>query len=133
MDVEKEIFDLMYVADQPIFSLCQQPNAASCLYFGEGRGGLKFLDERTGKSSTLWALHEDRINTIDFSPKNPFIMATSSTDGTACIWDLRNIGSGRLKNMRIVDHKKAVHSAYFSPSGGFLATSRLAAFMMVDP
>ncbi|XP_031378764.1 WD repeat-containing protein 76 [Punica granatum] len=123
MDVEKEIFDLVYVTDEAIFSLCQRPDNASCLYFAEGRGGLQFWDERTGKSSSSWDLHEDRINTIDFNPKNPSIMATSSTDGTACIWDLRNIGRGRLKNIRSVDHKKAVHSAYFSPSGSFLATS----------
>lgn len=124
MDIEKEIFDLVYVTDESIFSLCHQPNNASVLYFGEGRGGLKFWDERTRKCSASWDLHEDRINTIDFNPKNPSIMATSSSDGTACIWDLRNISSGRLKNMRVVNHKKAVHSAYFSPSGIFLATSR---------
>ncbi|KAK4792321.1 hypothetical protein SAY86_022756 [Trapa natans] len=123
MDIEKEVFDLVYVADQCIYSLCQQPNNSSGLYLGEGRGGLKFWDERTGKTPDSWDLHESRINTIDFNPRNPSIMATSSSDGTSCIWDLRNISSSRVKSIRVVNHKKAVHAAYFSPSGSFLATS----------
>lgn len=126
MDVEKEMFDLVYHTEEEeaIFSLCQQPNSPTCLFFGEGQGSVKSWDERAGKSSSSWALHEARINSIDFHPQNPFIMATSSSDGSACIWDIRNISADRLKNLRVIDHEKAVHSAFFSPSGSFLASTR---------
>ncbi|KAK9268968.1 hypothetical protein L1049_000735 [Liquidambar formosana] len=123
MDAEKEVFDLVYSSDETIYSLCQRPNDMKCLYFGEGHGGLNIWDERAGKSSTSWMLHESRINSIDFNSENPNIMATSSSDGTACIWDLRSIDTDKPKTLKMVSHKRAVHSAYFSPSGSCLATT----------
>ncbi|KAL7190942.1 hypothetical protein ACSBR2_023086 [Camellia fascicularis] len=125
MDVEKEIFDLVYSSDHAIFSISQRTNDAKSLYFSEGHGVLNIWDERAGKSSASWILHEDRINTIDFNSKNTDIMATSSTDGTACIWDLRNIDADKPKCLKTVNHKRAVHSAYFSPSGSYLATTSI--------
>ncbi|XVF48470.1 hypothetical protein PTKIN_Ptkin03bG0192800 [Pterospermum kingtungense] len=125
MDAEKEVFDLVHSCDDAIFSLSQQPNNLTSLYFGEGRGGLNIWDIRAGKSSENWMLHENRINTIDFSSQNPNIMATSSTDGTACIWDLRRMSARKLETLRTVSHGRAVSSAYFSPSGSFLATTSL--------
>ncbi|XP_042507238.1 WD repeat-containing protein 76 isoform X2 [Macadamia integrifolia] len=123
LDVEKESFDLVYSCEYPIFSLSQRPDDAKSLYFGEGQGGLNVWDERAGKSSSSWMLHEQRINTIHFNPKNSNLMATSSTDGTACVWDLRRIDANKPKSLMIVDHRRAVHSAYFSPSGNCLATT----------
>lgn len=124
MDAEKEVFDLVHCCDDTIFSLSQQPNNSETLYFAEGRGGLNVWDIRTGKSSKNWMLHEDRINTINFNSQNPNIMVTSSTDGTACIWDLRSMSTHKLKTLKTVNHSRAVHSAYFSPSGSSLATTR---------
>ncbi|XP_028056073.1 WD repeat-containing protein 76-like isoform X2 [Camellia sinensis] len=124
MDVEKEIFDLVYFSDHAIFSISQRTNDAKSLYFSKGHGVLNIWDERAGKSSASWILHEDRINTIDFNSENTDIMATSSTDGTACIWDLRNIDADKPKCLKTFNHKRAVHSAYFSPSGSYLATTR---------
>ncbi|KAJ4958359.1 hypothetical protein NE237_025470 [Protea cynaroides] len=123
LDVEKESFDLVYSSEDPIFSLSQCPHDAKSLYFGEGQGGLNVWDERAGKSSSSWMLHEQRINSIDFNRENNNLMATSSTDGTACIWDVRSINANKPKSLKIVNHKTAVHSAYFSPSGNCLATS----------
>ncbi|GLT85391.1 hypothetical protein SLE2022_035820 [Rubroshorea leprosula] len=123
MDVNREVFDLVHSTDETVFSLSQQPNDIMSLYFGEGHGGLNIWDLRAGKSSMKYMLHEDRINTIDFNPQNPNIMATSSTDGTACIWDLRSINASKRKTLKVVNHDRAVHAAYFSPSGSSLATT----------
>uniref|UniRef100_A0A1J3JJI4 WD repeat-containing protein 76 n=2 Tax=Noccaea caerulescens TaxID=107243 RepID=A0A1J3JJI4_NOCCA len=123
MDVEKSVFDLVYSSDEPIFSLSQRPNDEQGLYFCEGYGMLKVWDLRAGKSMFHWDLHEHRINSIDFNPRNPHVMATSSTDGTACLWDLRSMGATKPKTLRTVIHGRAVHSAYFSPSGLSLATT----------
>lgn len=124
MDVEKEMFDLVYRNEDTIFSLSQQSNDANCLYFSEGRGGLNIWDKRTGNCTMEWTLHEDRINSIDFNVGNSNIMATSSSDGTACIWDLRSVSDEKPQTLKTITHKKAIHSAYFSPSGRFLASTR---------
>ncbi|XP_010245543.1 PREDICTED: WD repeat-containing protein 76-like isoform X2 [Nelumbo nucifera] len=125
MDVEKENFNLIYSGEDAIFSLSQHPQDAQSLYFSEGRGKLHVWDERAGKLSSSWMLHEQRINSIDFNVENTNLMATSSTDGKTCIWDLRSIGSADgPKSFKTFDHKRTVHSAYFSPSGSHLATTR---------
>lgn len=124
MDAEKEAFDLVYSSNETIFSLYQRPSDVKCLYFGEGRGGLSIWDERIGCCSTKWTLHDDRINSIDFNPENPNLMLTSSSDGKVCIWDLRNIIADNPKTLKIFSHKRASHSAYFSPSGRSIATTR---------
>ncbi|KAK4257514.1 hypothetical protein QN277_007091 [Acacia crassicarpa] len=125
MDAEKEVFDLVFNSDESLYSLSQPNNDANCLYFGEGPGGLTIWDSRTGKCSSQWVLHDSRINTIDFDPENLHIMATSSSDGTACTWDLRYTKKSKPSALRTFTHQRAVHSAYFSPSGRSLATTSL--------
>ncbi|KAK7832929.1 dna damage-binding protein cmr1 [Quercus suber] len=115
MDVEKEIFDLVYSSEDPICSLSQRSDDVKCLYFSEGCGRLNIWDERVRKCSTQSKLHAHRINSIDFNSQNYNIMATSSSDGTVTIWDLR----------KEVGHDKAVQSAYFSPSGSSLVTTSM--------
>ncbi|CAA7020004.1 unnamed protein product [Microthlaspi erraticum] len=123
MDVENSVFDLVYTSDEPIFSLSQRPNDEQSLYFCEGYGMLNAWDLRAGKSMFQWDFNKHRINSIDFNPRDPHVMATSSTDGTACIWDLRSMGAEKPNTLRTVSHRRAVHSAYFSPSGLSLATT----------
>lgn len=124
MDVEEETFNMIYASDFEIFSISQVPNDHNSLYCGEGTGILKAWDERAGKVSGSWELHEDRINTIDFNPQNTNSIATSSTDRTACIWDVRSINKDSPESLKKVQHLRAVHSAFFSPSGSCLATTR---------
>ncbi|KAJ0989531.1 hypothetical protein J5N97_007887 [Dioscorea zingiberensis] len=125
MDVEAETFNMIYGSDFQIFSISQVPNDHNSLYCGEGTGILTAWDDRAGKVSGSWELHEDRINTVDFNPEDTNLMATSSTDGTACIWDLRRICKDQPKSLKKVQHLRAVHSAFFSPSGSHLATTSI--------
>uniref|UniRef100_A0A804LQA7 DROUGHT SENSITIVE 1 n=1 Tax=Zea mays TaxID=4577 RepID=A0A804LQA7_MAIZE len=122
MDVEKENFNTVYLCDYPIFSLCQAPNSPSSLYFAEGNE-LKLFDERMGKVPTTWSLHDHRINSIDFRPENPYIFATSSTDRTVCIWDIRRMKKKGSESLKVLEYNKSIQSAYFSPSGNMLATT----------
>lgn len=126
MDPQKEVFDLVYSSDDTIYSLSQRQDDPQCLYFSEGPGGLNIWDDRAGKCSTQWNLHGSRINSIDFNSENSNLMATGSSDGTASIWDLRCIPADQPKPLKEVSHKRAVHSAYFSPSGHSLVTTRYA-------
>ncbi|KAF0900660.1 hypothetical protein E2562_033881 [Oryza meyeriana var. granulata] len=120
LDLEKGTFNMIQVSDYPIFSLCQAPNSPSCLYFGEGND-LKLFDERMGKVSTTWNSHDNRINSIDFHPEYTYMLATSSTDGTARIWDLRTM----KESLKVLEHGRSVQSAYFSPSGCMVASTSL--------
>ncbi|MED6180830.1 hypothetical protein PIB30_013913 [Stylosanthes scabra] len=123
MDAEKEIFNLLYCSNRYIYSLHQPKNEANNLYFGDGQGGLTVWDNRMGKCSSKWVLHEDRINTIDFNSENPHIVATSSTDGTVCTWDMRYADADNIAPLKALTYDRAMQSAYFSPSGCKLATT----------
>ncbi|CAA0819964.1 DROUGHT SENSITIVE 1 [Striga hermonthica] len=124
MDVEKEVFDLIHFSESSIFSTCLSPHDVKSLYFSEG-GAVRMLDVRAGKCLLSCDLHVDRVNTIDFSSENENVMATSSTDSTACIWDLRRLNANKPTPLKTVNHRRAVHSAFFSPTGKFLATTSL--------
>ncbi|KAL8141533.1 hypothetical protein V2J09_014565 [Rumex salicifolius] len=126
MDIEKQVFDLVYSTDVAIYSLAQKLDDVNSIYMGEGLDGVvNMWDERMGKTLSSWNLHGNRINSIDFNSSNTMIMATSSTDGTACIWDLRKMSAEKSVVLREIEHKRAVHSAYFSPSGIHLATTSI--------
>ncbi|CAM0942777.1 unnamed protein product [Alopecurus aequalis] len=121
MDFEEENFSMVHLWDWPIHSLCQAQNSARCLYFGDVRGGLTLFDERVGKVLTTWDAHEDEINTIDFHPEKPHMLATSSKDRTACIWDVRNMKRKEPDSLKAFKFNTSALSAYFSPSGRMLA------------
>ncbi|KAM0831793.1 hypothetical protein ACQ4PT_065301 [Festuca glaucescens] len=124
MDLEKENFNMIHLCDYPVYSLCQAPDNASCLYFGDGNGELKLFDERMGKVSATWDSHDNSINSIDFHPEKKHMLATSSTDRTARIWDLRRLKKKKDDCLKVLKHSRSVQSAYFSPSGHMLATTR---------
>ncbi|PWA64940.1 DROUGHT SENSITIVE 1 [Artemisia annua] len=123
LDIEKEIFALSYSTDNPITCMSQQPSDVNSLYFGEGEGVVHQWDQRSRKSILSWDIHESIINTIDFNPENINIMATSSSDKTACIWDLRKLSKSKPEFVKLIVSKSPVYAAYFSPSGSFLATT----------
>ncbi len=123
MDLERENFNITRLSEFPILSLCQAPNSPSCLYFGE-ETDVKLFDDRIGKVSTSWNAHASRINSIDFHPENTYMLATSSRDGTACMWDLRTMKKKGAESLEVLEHDRALQSAYFSPSGHMVATTR---------
>ncbi|KAL6506107.1 hypothetical protein OROHE_022636 [Orobanche hederae] len=125
MDVQREVFDMVYSGEHNIYSISLGAHDEKSLYFGEGKGKVNMWDVRAGKSLLSCNLHEDRINTIDFKPTNGHVMATSSKDGTACIWDLRRIAADKPTPLKTVCHKNAVNSAYFSPNGKYVATTSI--------
>lgn len=125
MDIEKEVFDMLYTNNMDIMlsAICCPHDGYQSIYFAEGYGEIKVLDLRVRGVSNSYDLHEKRIHTIDFHPYNPHLVSTSSTDCTASIWDVRNMRKRQTKSIATVRHDKAVHSAYFSPSGNYLATT----------
>jgi WD40 repeat protein len=86
------------------------------------QGDLRVLDVRVNGgvvNSTDEAtanLHTRKINSIDFqgrpnSGSNTF--ATSCTDSTVCMWDLRQLSSNPKKaELACLGHNKACHSTF---------------------
>lgn len=89
---------------------------------------VKSFDERAGKIIYEWELHEQRVNTIDFHPENSNLIATSSSDSFVRLWDLRCIDKDKPKSIREISHNRAVHSAYFSPTGNGIVSTRYAQY-----
>ena len=110
--------------EYPVFSLCQAQDSVRCLYFGDEVGDLTLFDERVGKVVTTWEAHDDTVESIDFHPENKHMLATSSTDRTACIWDVRNMKMKEPGSLKVFKLNKSAQSAYFSPSGRMLAVTR---------
>ncbi|CAM0942775.1 unnamed protein product [Alopecurus aequalis] len=123
VDFEEENFNIVHLWKRPIYSLCQAQDSVRCLYFGDGSGDLTLFDERVGKVLTTWDAHDDSINSIDFHPENTHMLATSSTDRTACIWDVRNMKRKRRDSLKVFKLNDSAQSAYFSPSGRMLAVT----------
>ncbi|CAM0942963.1 unnamed protein product [Alopecurus aequalis] len=123
MDFEKENFSMVHLWEWPIHSLCQAQNSIRCLYFGDGNGGLTLFDERVGKVLTTWDAHDERISSIDFHPEKTHMLATSSRDRTACVWDVRNMKRKEPDSLKVFKFQKSAHSAYFSPTGRMLAVT----------
>ncbi|XP_021999334.1 WD repeat-containing protein 76 [Helianthus annuus] len=124
LDVEKESFDLLYTSAYQVFSICRPHDNMNSLFIGESYGSVGSLDIRSSNPNSMsWDLHAEQIYTIDFNSQNTNLMATSSKDGTACIWDLRKLAHLDPQPLKLVRHKDAVNSAYFSPSGNLLATT----------
>lgn len=123
-DVDNAQFDVLYSTDDLLSAISFIPGNAHCAFVAQADGDLTMLDTRDGKNNSGYSLHERRINTIDFNAHATSVMATSSTDATACVWDIRKLKNASSSLVK-VEHARAVHSAYFSPSGNLLATCSL--------
>jgi WD40 repeat protein len=114
------MFDLNYFLKEDSFSaICS--TGVNSLYVGTSQGFLAVLDVRQKKFTDHISIHDKKINTIDFN-QNSSLIVTSSTDATAKVWDVRKLDEGL--NISTIKHRKAVHSAQFSPSGSTIATCR---------
>ena len=65
------------------------------------------------------------MTNIQFSPREPWLFATTSVDHAVKIWDIRNLTDAEEENqgrkdrfLQNLPHDKAVNSAYFSHVDG---------------
>ncbi|CAM0880087.1 unnamed protein product [Alopecurus aequalis] len=125
MDFVEENFNMVHLWKCPVLSLCQAQDNVKHLYIGDESGDLTLFDQRVGKVITTWDAHDDTIESIDFHPENKHMIATSSTDGSACIWDVRNMKRKEPDSLKVFRLQESAQSAYFSPSGRMLAVTSI--------
>ncbi|GLJ43009.1 hypothetical protein SUGI_0892590 [Cryptomeria japonica] len=113
MDVEKEVFDMVYNSVNNLSAICTSPFSYQALYFAEGYGEMKMLDCRVGSVQNSYSLHEKNINSLDFSPQKPYLVLTSSDDGTARVFDLRKMKMSNNESLVTMQHKKKVYVLTF--------------------
>eukprot|EP00899_Mesostigma_viride_P010046 jgi/Mesvir1/19042/Mv12804-RA.1 len=127
MDVAEEAFhEVLRSTDGESFtSLCPgslEGNAASCLFVGDDFGALHLVDPRAGEPVVgTYDLEQKKINTVEVSPLDWYILATASTSGNVSLWDVRALaGAKHGKSTTPVgtySHPVSSHGALFSPSG----------------
>ena len=100
-----------------MFKLCSIP-------LGENLGHVTLLSSRGEK---MWRdkLHKSKVTNIQYSPREPWLFATTSTDNSVKIWDVRNLTDGTDTNvprkercLQTLEHDRPVNSAYFSHVDG---------------
>lgn len=77
---------------------------------------VRLQDAASGKI-LLTINHEDRVESVAFSPNNQYI-ATASMDGTARAWQINN-----GENIATFAHKKGASAVAFSPDGKRIVTA----------
>ena len=70
-------------------------------------------------------LHKNKVTNIQYSPREPWLFATTSTDNSVKIWDVRTLTDGTDTNiprkercLQTLEHDRPVNSAYFSHVDG---------------
>ena len=100
-----------------IFKVCS-------ITLGENLGHVTLL---SSKGEKMWRdkLHKSKVTNIQYSPREPWLFATTSTDNSVKIWDVRNLTDGtdtdvprKERCLQTLEHDKPVNSAYFSHVDG---------------
>ncbi|KAH3828368.1 DNA damage-binding protein 2-like [Dreissena polymorpha] len=83
---------------------------------GRNKGTLHMMSSE-GRMVYEHRLHKDKITHVEFSPREPWLLCTASTDHTVQLWDTRQL-KDRKSALCVLAHDKAVNSAYFSQTDG---------------
>ncbi|MCD4834381.1 MAG: hypothetical protein K8R31_11340 [Bacteroidales bacterium] len=94
-------------------------NTGNWLATGNSNGDIMIWDSKTFEAIENLEGRKSRINDIDFNIDDK-LMATSSQDGTARMWDCTNLNNQPIE---LTDHESWVLSSIFSPDGKKLVTS----------
>ncbi|XP_038076438.1 DNA damage-binding protein 2-like isoform X2 [Patiria miniata] len=96
--------------------------ARNLLIAGDNSGNLTMLDRKDGKALWTRRLHKSKATHCEFNSRCDWLLATASTDNTVKIWDLRMM-TDRKSALFVLNHKKPINSAYFSPDSTRLLTT----------
>nr|XP_053645556.1 DNA damage-binding protein 2-like isoform X2 [Cherax quadricarinatus] len=95
---------------------------AGVIIVGDNKG---YVNLFTIDGEKLWKerLHKQKVTHIEFCPRIPWCLVTTSVDHTLKVWDVRNMKS-RTSCLLSHTHEKPINSAHFSRTdGGRLVTT----------
>lgn len=83
---------------------------------GDNKG---FVTLMTKDGEVVWRsrLHPKKVTNLQFSPREPYLLISTSVDNSVKVWDIRNI-KDRKSALASLEHDKPVNSAYFNPVNG---------------
>ncbi|MEW5305169.1 MAG: hypothetical protein WDW36_007730 [Sanguina aurantia] len=92
------------------------------VYIGDGSGDLNILDVRAGAAvRPTMDVHNKKVNSLHLEPTHGLLLASGSSDGCVCVWDVRTMttgsGGGKPKPLATIGHSKSCHGAFWAPDG----------------
>lgn len=117
LDIERGIFDEVFRSPDDNGVLCMDWGLHNSLIATHSDGMVSLVDSRTRERSS-YALHTRKVRTVDTHPVHEWCFLTGSTDGTARLWDVRNLSKKTAKPIAIMTHHRSCSSAFFSPLTG---------------
>lgn len=119
LDVEKSCFAYAWGDEEMEYSAMSVSSNGTVLLLGNNQGELDRIDIRDsscriGKPTEI---HARKVNTVHVDPCADHLVATSSTDSTIAIWDMRTFGTKSSKPVCVGSHRQTCQSAYFAPDG----------------
>ena len=95
------------------------------LFTADASGFIHALDVRMRDSKIRdYDVHNKKVTSIDFNPRDNNYFTTASNDTTVSIWDVRNLKKYNTKAVCTIDsHSRAVSSSFYSPSGDKILTT----------
>ncbi|XP_069125992.1 LOW QUALITY PROTEIN: DNA damage-binding protein 2-like [Argopecten irradians] len=83
---------------------------------GDNIGNVQMLSDQ-GEKVFDFRLHKNKVTNIELSPREDWLLCTSSTDQTVMFWDIRMMRD-RKSVLQLLKHDRPVNSAYFSRTDG---------------
>ncbi|XP_021366556.1 DNA damage-binding protein 2-like isoform X1 [Mizuhopecten yessoensis] len=83
---------------------------------GDNTGNVQMLSSE-GQKVFDFRLHKSKVTHIEFSPREEWLLCTSSTDQTVMFWDIRMMAD-RKSVLHMLKHERPVNSAHFSKTDG---------------
>lgn len=108
-----------FLSSEEEFSSFDITASGDTAYVGDNDGGLTIVDMRTGTAAAgpAFSAHYERVNCTSLAPDGQALLATSSSDRTVAVWDLRKGLSRGVKPLHQLQHGKSCHGAYWAPQG----------------
>ena len=84
---------------------------------------IQHYDLESGSLAAHFCAHQDRINSIEVSRSNPFLVLSASSDRTVCLWDLRCKSAAGIVPQQLVTLPGEVSSASIGVSDVLVAAA----------
>ncbi|EFN57084.1 hypothetical protein CHLNCDRAFT_143861 [Chlorella variabilis] len=116
LDVQRGVSDLVVSSEEDEYSCMDVTGDGWTALLGDNEGALRLVDVRAGRvQGRPLTVHRKKINTVHLEPTQEQVCATSSTDTSIQLWDMRKLAPG--KPLAAAGHAQGCQAAMFAPDG----------------